>query len=333
MDLWDVTKLMARRWYVAAPMLLATLVAALWVTSVVKPDYEATTNVTLLPPTIRNDTPTPKQTVNPWDTESLTIATLTYLNAKRLHDQMAADGYSQVWSADTDLRFRTLIIIKVTASGPEKAQATAKKLQELVTAEVKRQQDRYRLKPGEEITTIPFDNGDNLETKTSKAKRALIVVAGVGLILTVGFTVGLDALLRWRAGRRRLNGSQGAAASTDDPAPPAAPQVFTRTLVPASVGTKAADSDGDSASASDSDSDSASDSEQTRAIVLPGANVHRQPEATPAQDPTPVQDPTPAYEPTAQEDATIVLPLSNAAWRDRAAGRKPGDKTPENGKR
>ncbi|MEJ3747167.1 hypothetical protein WEI85_28275 [Actinomycetes bacterium KLBMP 9797] len=310
MDLWDVAKLMARRWYVAAPMLLVTLVAALWVTSVVKPDYEATTNVTLLPPTVRNDSPNGRQqTVNPWDTESLTIATLTYLNSKRLHDQMAADGYSQVWSADTDIRFRTLIIITVTASGPEKAQGTAKKLQELVTAEVTRQQERYNLKPGEEITTIPFDNGDNLETKTSKAKRALIVVAGVGLILTVAFTVGLDALLRWRAGRRRPKVG-GAALRLDGPTVPVASPAaaLRKRATPAPAESRAGGTDDDS-------------SEETRAIILTTVKTPRQTEPVQMEDLG------------GQEDATIVLPLSNTPWMGKRGDRKSDGKATENGKR
>lgn len=313
MDLWDVVKLMARRWYVAAPMLLVTLVAALWVTAVVKPDYEATTNVTLLPPTVRNDSPTSRQqTVNPWDTESLTVATLTFLNSKRLHDQMAADGFSEVWAADTDIRFRTLIIIKVTASGADKAQATAKKLQELVTAEVARQQERYNLKPGEEITTIPFDNGDNLETKTSKAKRALIVVVGVGFILTVAFTVGLDALLRWRAGRRRLPG-RGAPAQLDGPTVPVTNSALRRALAtPASAPPRVVDRTDDS-------------SEETRAIILTSVKAQRQPENAQLEDVG------------VQEDATIVLPLSNTPWMGKGKGKgadsKSGDKATENGKR
>jgi hypothetical protein len=227
MDLWDVTKLMARRWYVAVPMLLLTMLAAVWVVSTVKPDYEATTNVTLLPPQLRSDLPTEQaKRVNPWDTNSLTIATVTYLENKRLHEEMEARGLSDTWESDIDIRFPSLLIIKVTADSPEKARATAQALLDGIKEEVKRQQANLNLKPGEEITTVGFDDGSNLEKATSKVKRALIVVVGVGVILTIAFTIGLDAFLRWRATRRRRKAEAAAkepAAGAETPKTPVTP--------------------------------------------------------------------------------------------------------------
>lgn len=212
MDLWDVTKLMGRRWYIAVPLILLTLLGAVWVVSAVKPDYESTTRVTLLPPQIRNELPSEEaKVVNRWDTNSLTIATVTWLEDKRVHDAMEARGLSDVWEADIDIRFPSLIIIKITADTEQKARATAQALQEGITAEVARQQEGQGLKTGEEVTTRPFDDGSNLEKATSKVKRALIVVVGVGLILTVALTIGLDAFLRWRGNRRRRRAeAQGA---------------------------------------------------------------------------------------------------------------------------
>lgn len=228
MDLWDVTKLMGRRWYVAVPMLLLTMLAAVWIVSTVKPDYEATTNVTLLPPQLRSDQPTEvAKRVNPWDTNSLTIATVTYLENKRLHEAMEARGLSDTWESDIDIRFPSLLIIKVTAESQEKARATAQALQEGIKEEVARKQSNLNLKPGEEITTVGFDDGSNLEKATSKVKRALIVVVGVGVILTIAFTIGLDAFLRWRSTRRRRK----AEAAANEPPTTAAP---TSPVTPAS---------------------------------------------------------------------------------------------------
>jgi len=203
MDLWDVAKLMARRWYVALPLLVLTMVGAMFTVQTVKPDYTATTNVSVLPPTKADEAPNGAgQTVNPWDANSLTVATLTYLNSKRLHDEMKAQGFSDVWEADIDERLRGLIVIEVSAPTPELSQATARKLQELAAAEVARRQAVYNLEPGHQFTTIPFDDGDNIEVVTSKMKRALIAVVGVGIIITIGLTVSLDAFLRWRSRRR-----------------------------------------------------------------------------------------------------------------------------------
>ena len=94
MDLWDVAKLMVRRWYVALPMLVLTVIGASMTVVTVQPDYTATTNVSILPPTKADEAGSGTgQTVNPWDASSLTVATLTHLNSKRLHDELKAAGY------------------------------------------------------------------------------------------------------------------------------------------------------------------------------------------------------------------------------------------------
>src|SRR5262245_15466373 len=75
MDLWDVIKIMGRRWYVALPMLLIAAVGGAYTVAKTDPDYVATTSMILLPPVQRADAPTRSATVNPWDQYSLTIAT------------------------------------------------------------------------------------------------------------------------------------------------------------------------------------------------------------------------------------------------------------------
>jgi capsular polysaccharide biosynthesis protein len=334
MDLWDVAKLMGRRWYVALPMLLLTAAATWWTVSTVKPDYTATTNVTLLPPTLRNDAPTATaRKVNPWDTESLTIATLTYLNSKRLHDQMKAEGFAHVWQADTDLRFSSLIVIKVTAEGREQAQRSARELQQRVTREVARQQAKYPLKPGEQITTNPFDNGDNVETATSKVKRALIVVIGIGMILTIAMTVGLDAILRWRSARR-AHGSVAVArqgrATAAEPPKPIAP-ITVGTLNGSPVTKTVADPSNEETrripqSVYRSVLREAGEEKPTTVITKPGgpspatskAGPKSPPKAAPKATPEPAAKAVPNEEHvTAPEEATLVLPLSNMPWLPR----------------
>jgi hypothetical protein len=201
MDLWDVIKVMGRRWAVALPLLLATVSGTAWTASTVAPEYTATTKVGLLSPTEgRAD---PSNPVNPWDAQGLTLAALSKINSKALHEQFEARGLPETWLADLDARSSSLILIEVTADSPETATATAQALQREVRLEVDARQslDR-RLTPESKYTTVAFDEGDDIETTTTKLKRTLVVVAGIGFIITIGVTIGVDAMIR-RRGRRR----------------------------------------------------------------------------------------------------------------------------------
>lgn len=94
MDFADVAKLLWRRWYLTAPLLLLTVVAMVWMALVVKPDYKASGNVTLIPPTEATQAAIgTTQEVNPWEPSALAEATLIRLQSKALADSLAEQGY------------------------------------------------------------------------------------------------------------------------------------------------------------------------------------------------------------------------------------------------
>lgn len=71
MDLWDLTRLLFRRWYVALPILLASVLTAALVGQSVKPDYRSTGNLVLIPAPGPVEPANPKQPTaerpkNPW---------------------------------------------------------------------------------------------------------------------------------------------------------------------------------------------------------------------------------------------------------------------------
>lgn len=338
MDLWDVTKLLARRWFVTVPLLFVTFSAALWIGLTTDPDYKATSHVTLLPPTVRRDPQAgTAQNVNPWTVETLTAAVLTRLNSKAQHDALEAEGLSPIWETDTDLRFHELISIEVTAHSEDQARATTRRLQEIATEEVARQQERYNLKQGEDITTIPFDTGENVEPSRSKIVRALVVVVGVGGILTVATVIALDALLRLRSRRRTASGrvrpgqlvvrqrtdeATGRVNRVVEPTPaPSAP-----VSVPIAIRTM---SQPTSSKGKPGTNGTNGSSDETTVIATPGAV--RNGTTPPSEQPTKPVEPVKVDRLVVEEDATVVLPLSNAPWRDDA--RKSGGKGSDGGNR
>jgi capsular polysaccharide biosynthesis protein len=202
MDLWDVVKLIVRRWIVSVPLLLLTIAALVWTASAVSPSYTAEGNILMLPPTTEiNSTDEEERTVNPWETDSLTGAVITLLRNQRLEDQLAAEGFQASWEAGRDVEFFSVINIQVTAPTAAEAQAAVQRLSEVVAHEVSARQQGYGLTDGQMIGTVTIGAGENVEIARGNQMRAMIVVFAAGVILTVGLTVGVDALLRARSGR------------------------------------------------------------------------------------------------------------------------------------
>lgn len=318
MDLWDVVRLMLRRWAVAVPMLILTVAGTVWVARTVEPDYTAEGNISLIPPSVEEGAVAGKsRTVNPWDTDSLTAAVAVRLRSKALHDSLGSSGYSDVFEADRDIQFPSVVTIKVTAPTEQQASATARRLLQIVDEEVRRQQAQYKLKKGEEITTTIIDDGSNVQTATGKVKRALIVVFGIGAILTMIVTVCVDVFLRWRA-RRRLAKNEVAAQAMKLPSLPANGSSADATragAVPV----------GDREPAKPAPAPPAPRPVPDSAIVTQPVRLKAAPRPTATDTSPEATQRIPSQTEPVAEDATIVLPLSNAPWAGKKAKRAEGN--------
>ncbi|MDP9797353.1 capsular polysaccharide biosynthesis protein [Catenuloplanes nepalensis] len=377
MDFADVAKLLWRRWYLTAPLLLLTVIAMVWMALVVKPDYKAIGNVTLIPPTVSTQAAIgTTQEVNPWEPAALAEATLIRLQSKALADSLAAQGFDGEWTVTTLDTNAPIISIEVVSPTEQQAREALSALIAVVREEVATKQEAYRLQDGEKITTLPLENSDSVEKVTTKLKRALVVVFGVGLILTIGVAVSVDAVLRRRA-RRQVEGAASIPApvpviipprpvvpvvpadinSTQRiapvvvagpatpivkaaPAAPAAPTAPATPTAPAAPAKKAGGAVyGQRRTAEDATSPTAGGapaySPPARKPALPAMpavqiNLAKKPAGKPAETAggsaggpaaKPAHEATkPAEKPRPMpEDATIVLPLSNAAWSRPAA--------------
>lgn len=219
MDLWDVVKLIFRRWIVSVPLLLLTAAALVWTGSNVKPSYTAEGNILMRPPTTEiSGGDAQERAVNPWNTESLTGAVITLLRNQSLHDELAGEGYLGTWEAGRDVQFFSVINIEVTAPTIADAQATIGRLAEVVAHEVSARQQGYGLTEGQMVGTVTLGAGENVAIARGNQMRALIVVFFAGAILTVGLTIGYDALLRARADRR-ADLAEVAARAAAEPSP------------------------------------------------------------------------------------------------------------------
>jgi capsular polysaccharide biosynthesis protein len=217
LDFWDLTKLLVRRWQVALPLLLLSAVATVLTVDRVRPDYVATAYVQLVPPVLKTETPdAPKPDQrNPWlglGLQTLGNAAIVTVLDQTVVDHLKATGYSDTFTVTMGTT-TPLVTIEVVGTSERQARDTAEQLVQKFTQSVASLQTAYGVTTADSITARRLDLGTNIKVSDSTVKRAVVAVAGAGLLFTAASTVGLDVWLRRRRRRR----------SEDDQAPVPAP--------------------------------------------------------------------------------------------------------------
>lgn len=318
MDLWDLTKVLFRRWYVAVPILLVSVVGVLLLTQSTRPDYSAVGYLQMIPPANSSRGNTNPDTVhNPWTDlgiNSLAQAAIITVQDHKAIEDLVRQGYTENVILTVDDR-SPLLRIEAVGNSAGQATGTVQQLMRLLDEQIQDQQSKYGVAKADMITTLVLDDGSNVTVVTTKVKRLVIFALGLGLLLTAASTIGVDALLGRRA-RRRLSTSAPPLsmfesalrpkgrprretdpyASTAGPLVTASPLVTDRPLAtPTANGTN-----GDRpAPATYPRDDSTSVIHVDRPTTGPAS-------ATPEDDSTNVAS-----------DATIVLPLSHSRWSRR----------------
>ncbi|MEV6813233.1 hypothetical protein [Micromonospora sp. NPDC051296] len=212
MDLWDMTKLLFRRWYISLPLMLAVLVLVGVASQVVKPDYSATAHIQLIPPpVVTGPDGRQKPIKNQWfdlGYAALGNATMIDVTRQSVLKQMAEEGLSDNVTVTMDRV--PLFEIEAVGNSPEQATATADRMLTLIEDAVAERQTSLRVAESDLITTLALDDGSEVEVQNSKVMRVMVVALGAGLLLTAGVTVGVDAILRRRTRRRAGNGTASA---------------------------------------------------------------------------------------------------------------------------
>ncbi|MEV0135475.1 hypothetical protein AB0H83_44375 [Dactylosporangium sp. NPDC050688] len=335
MDLWDLAKLMGRRWYLMAPMIILTLAATSWALLTIKPDYTSTGQIMLIPPADRTPlTPAELQSTNTWvevGEDIMAKALSISLNTNQTHKEIEGEGFSTNFEVAAEDR-SSILTVTATATTPEAAQATVQRLEKQITREVEEMQARYKPKAGRAISTQVLDAGDTIEVVSSKVKRAAVVIIGVGLLLTAAVTIVGDNILRRRARTQLLRRRR-----SDDPEPGDEADVIADTdRAPAgrvngagrgglSGGNAVAKQDETAVLSTSGTGTGTGTGTRIKSTVTTGNGgapagagltvAYRQAEIAPDDDRRGVET----------DDATIILPLGNTPW----AGREGRDKDAE----
>lgn len=198
MDLWDVAKVMWRRRWVAVPLLLLSVVAAVFALLTVPPDYTATGKIAVLPPSQATGGAKPGETtiINPYSVDTLAELEGLNLNRADIKRQMIAEGLSGDYEVTVKAFGLTVMELIVSAKSQEMVTKTLDRLISMVTTDFARYQ--ATLKPGEAIRADVIDSGEEITVVRTVGKRTLIVIVGVGLLVTVAISLWVDALVRRR---------------------------------------------------------------------------------------------------------------------------------------
>jgi capsular polysaccharide biosynthesis protein len=303
-DFWDLTRLLFRRWYIAVPLLLATLAGAAATLVLVKPDYTTTSYVQLVPPSVTPSTnPAAAAPSNPWmdlGLGSLTRAAIYAAQDQKFLEQLEDEGLSVNVVVSSDYPM-PMAMIEVVGATPEQATETANRVAKRLEEVIVQLQKDYAVKESVMISTHRLDQGDNIKESGGKVKRAAVAVGAAGMLLTVGLTIGFDALMRRR---RRRPGDDTGGSPTPDTAAASATQPIEwpgggggvpRTRIVAGV------ANGDQGRASSTAPPAQREPYRT---PLPSQPVEQPTRAGVGVDETAMLGPVSA-------DATIILPMKN----------------------
>lgn len=222
MDLLDLLKLMFRRWYIATPVVLLTLVAALVFGTSVQPEYKTSAAILLVPPTVAASTAeagADGQPGNPWlrvGESAMAQAVQISVSAYDARSRIAAAGGDPDYEVELVNR-SSILTVDVSADSEAEALTTVTAVTKLINDEVVGQQASYPTRPGAQISTKVLDPGLKITPSRSNVLRAQIVVTALGLLVAAGAAVSVDAIARHRANARLTGRRAGRRADSDRP--------------------------------------------------------------------------------------------------------------------
>jgi hypothetical protein len=225
MDIWRVFSAIIRRWYIIVPLLIATGVAALTIGDWVKPEYQTSAVISVLPShTTVQPTANVPQVVNPYLSGAYSAGILQYvLTSSSVRQDLLAAGLTGAYDIKPVPR-SSFIGISVTANDPQLATATARGVIERARRILAKRQSAIAGATARATIDV-LDNGDNVSASTSGRLQALAAVLAAGGIVSVIATVLIDDLLLLRRRRRRDQEADAEATSSSNGVVSAADQV------------------------------------------------------------------------------------------------------------
>jgi len=221
MDVWEILKLMVRRWYFSIPLLLLTVVSSVVMTSGVEIQYEASAGVRLIGPKVKEvqkpgggveEVPTnPLIEVPPFLNDNADNLA-TYFLDPELAESFEAEGLSPLYTVDAP--GGSGLTYTVTGDDENQAIETATRLITETEAQLSRLQSEVvdaDFPENRRITVQRTLTPDSALPVTGKKVRVAAITFALGLGITFALILILEALGTVAATRRHRRDSEAAA--------------------------------------------------------------------------------------------------------------------------
>jgi capsular polysaccharide biosynthesis protein len=209
-DIWDLIRIMARRWYVVLVVAAATVGVAVLTSSHVQGQYKAVGTTVV----VGKAGSKASGTDNPWSDLGLTNTAAAISSA--LDDP----------SFKTDLRTRGLstqftiiprdgtpiVDVTATSTSPEVATKTADYLLTALRTDLDSRQTALSVASADKIVFETLSSPNDAGATGSGTKRAVGSVAAIGLLAAVALSLAVDGLATRRGSRKRRSAEYAAPA-------------------------------------------------------------------------------------------------------------------------
>jgi len=212
-DLWDLFRVLFRRWYLTVPLLVLVAGVGYYSAKGIEPTYTASAGGVFLEPVVL--LPVEQRAPNPWAQAGVATTAAAVVGSvvdPVTKEQVVAEGYSGDYSVQLASR-SVLFSIYAPAASHEAAIATLDHVIELMKEDLRAKQSAYGVPENQQIN-IQLASGTSIVSTREGVSRVLLGLGGLGAVLTVGIVVLVDSLLTRR--RRRAELDEVAAPSDDD---------------------------------------------------------------------------------------------------------------------
>ena len=221
LDVWELTKVVGRRWYIAGPVFLVAVLLTFGISTTIDPEYQSEAVVLLLPPI---DAPSGDgDGANPYAVLPIsTVAeSLRYsLTSQGVLQQLQESGLTSNVTVETDPTRPILSIGVAGDSSEDVAETTALLIDESSSSLHARQESYTDGNTDYEVTTsVVSKTGSPVQDFGSRTRIRLVLLA-IGAILAVAIAIIADVFLGRHESTVEAGGTAGDEAATR-PTPPA----------------------------------------------------------------------------------------------------------------
>jgi len=215
-DLWELLRVIGRRWFVFLPLAALAVAASLTLSGRVDPEYSASGSIMLVGRLVTTDVPTEPQVVNPYGGSLPTTAQMLQLSMSGVSAKRAlADaGLSTNYQVSVQAR-SPFMFVQATAASPGVAIETVNHVISLTERELVVRQDAAGAPENGRVGVEVIASAETAQSDAGGQKRTKLLVAGLGLAFAAAAAVLVEGATAARRQRR-----DGAVASAAGPTRP-----------------------------------------------------------------------------------------------------------------